>query len=91
MANTIGEASAICVAELAEDDRVSDWTRLTHGRSLGPASGRELEMAIEEKHEQDKASEARRSERWRALDRLLRVSFGLISPAYLFNSFPPGR
>ena len=27
-------------------------------------------------------------QRWRTLDRLLRVAFGLISPAYLFDSFP---
>ncbi len=45
--------------------------------------------AIEEKNEQDSTSEVLSPMRWRALDKLLRVSFALISPAYLFNSFPP--
>jgi hypothetical protein len=43
--------------------------------------------AGEEKHEQDNASQAQGSQRWRALDKLLRTSFGTISPAYLFKSF----
>lgn len=38
--------------------------------------------------EQAVASQERRGQRWHALDRLLRGSFGVISPAYLFNSFP---
>jgi hypothetical protein len=28
-----------------------------------------------------------RHQRWQAFDRLLQVSFGMIPPAYLFNSF----
>jgi len=94
MTHTTGEALAISVPQPVKgQDRVSDWTRLAHGRSLaeplGPASGQELVTAIEEKREQDTASEARGSQRWRALDQLLRVSFGSISPAYLFDSYPP--
>lgn len=95
MAITTGEALAISVSELVQVDRVSDSTRLARGRSfakpIGPASGKELVTVIEEKHEQDNASEVRCSQRWRALDQLLRVSFELISPAYLFNSFHPVR
>ena len=93
MVNTTGEVLAISVPEPVQLDRVSDWTRLAHGRSLGerlgPASGKELVTAIEEKREQGNASEAQGSQRWRALDQLLRTSFGLISPAYLFDSYPP--
>jgi hypothetical protein len=53
----------------------------------GQTAGRELVSAGEEKHEQDSASEAQGSPRWRALDKLLYTSFGAISPAYLFNSY----
>ena len=92
MVNTTGEALAISVPQPAQHDRVSDWTRLAHGCSLaeplGPASGKEQVTAIEEKREKDNASEVRGSKRWRALGQLLRISFGLISPAYLFDSFP---
>lgn len=92
MATATGEALAISVAELVQEDQVSNRTRLVHGHSiakpLGPKSGKELVTAIEEKHEQGNASEAQGSQRWRALDQLLRTSFGMISPAYLFNSFP---
>ena len=91
MASSAGEALAISIAELVQQDRVSDKTRLAHGHSiLKPqltASRKELVSAIEEKHEQGNAAEAQGSERWRALDRLLRTSFGTISPAYLFNSY----
>jgi len=93
MATATGEALAISVTELVQGDRVSDRTLLAHGHSLakplGPASGKET--AIEEKHEEGNASEAQASQGWRALDQLLRTSFAMISPAYLFNSFPPIR
>ena len=92
MAAATGEALAITVAEPVQEDRLSDRTRLAHGHSIakppGTASGKELVTAIEEKHEQGNASEAQGSQRWRALDQLLRTSFATISPAYLFNSFP---
>jgi hypothetical protein len=95
MATSAGEALAISVAELIQEDRVSDRTRLAHGHSiakpLGPASGKELVKAIEEKYEHGSASEAQGSQRGCALDQLLRTSFGMISPAYLFNSFPDIR
>ena len=91
MASSAGEALAISIAELVQQDRVSNTTRLAHGHSIRKpqltASRKELVSAIEEKHEQGNTSEAQGSERWRALDRLLRTSFGTISPAYLFNSF----
>ena len=91
MGTATGEALAISVAELVQQDRVSDRTRLVHGHSTakprGQASGLELVGAIEEKHEQGNTSEARGSQRWRALDRLLCTSFATISPAYLFNSY----
>jgi len=91
MATATGEALAISVAELVQEDQVSDRTRLAHGHSLAKplssASGKE-QVKIAEKHEQGNASEARGSQRWRALDQLLRTSFAMISPAYLFNSFP---
>lgn len=92
MATATGEALAISVAELVHEDQVSDRTRLAHGHSLAKplrsASGKEQVTAIDEKHEQGNASEAQGSQRWRALDQLLRTSFAMISPAYLFNSFP---
>jgi hypothetical protein len=92
MAHTTREASVISVPEVQEK-RVSDWTRFAHDRSLAEplrlVSGKELVTAIEEKNEQDSASEVLGSKWWHALDQLLRVSFELISPAYLFNSFPP--
>ena len=91
MAFSAGEALAISVEEPVRTDRVSERTRLTHGHSIakpcGQTSGRELVSAGEEKHEQDNASQAQGSQRWRALDKLLCTSFGTISPAYLFNSF----
>ena len=95
MASSAGEALAISVAELVQQDqisdRASDRTRLAHGHSIPKpqlaASRKELVSRFEEKHEQGNASEAQGSERWRALDRLLRTSFGTISPAYLFNSY----
>jgi hypothetical protein len=92
MATATGEALALSVQELVRNDRVSDRTRLAHGHSiakpLGPSSGKEMVRANEEEHEQGNASEAQGSRRWRALDQLLRTSFGTISPAYFFNSFP---
>jgi len=95
MANTTGEASAISVPVLVQQEQVSDSTRTSHSRSLakptGPATEKELVKAIEETQEHDNAFDVRDSQRWSALDQLLRVSFGLISPAYLFNSFPPIR
>ena len=95
MASSAGEALAISVAELVRQDRaadrVSDLTRLAHGHSIAKpqltASRKELVSVIEEKHEQGNAPEAQGSQRWRALDKLLRTSFGAISPAYLFNSY----
>jgi hypothetical protein len=93
MAAATGEALAISVADLVQEDRLSDQTRLAHSHSiakpLGTTSGKELVTA--EKQEQGNASEAQESRRWRALDQLLRTSFGTISPAYLFNSFPDIR
>jgi hypothetical protein len=86
MANTTGEASVISLTEMVQQDQASDWATLADGRSLAEpleaASKQELVTAIEEK---------RNSKRWHALDQLLRVSFAMISPAYLFNSFPPVR
>jgi hypothetical protein len=90
MAFSTGEALAISVEEPVRTDRVSERT-LAHGHSIaklyGQTSGWELVSAGEEKHEQDNASQAQGSQRWRALDKLLRTSFGTISPAYLFKSF----
>lgn len=95
MANTHGEAVAISVAEMVQQDEVSIWARLALARltqePTEPATEEELVMAIEKEHEPNKASDAPGSQRWRALDQLLRASFALISPAYLFNSFPPLR
>jgi hypothetical protein len=91
MASSVGEALAISVAELVQQDRVPDRTRLADGHSIAKphetASRIELVTATEGKHEQGNSSEAQSSQRWRALDKLLRTSFGTISPAYLFNSF----
>jgi len=92
MANTTSEASVISVPEV-EQELGSDWTRSAQDRSLAEplrsVPGKERVTAIEQRNEQDSASEVLSSKRWRALDKLLRVSFALISPAYLFNSFPP--
>jgi hypothetical protein len=86
MGHTNGQAAAICVPE--------DWTMLADGDSLADpreaASKHEL-TAAEQKHEQDIAREVRNSRRRHALDRLLRVSFSTISPAYLFTTYPPLR
>ena len=91
MGTATGEALAISVAELVQTDPVSDRARLVHGHSTAKpqltASGKEMVAAIEGKHEQGNTSEARGSQRWRALDRLLCTSFATISPAYLFNSY----
>jgi len=90
MATSAGEALAISVAELVQADWESDRTPIVHGHSIAKphaqTSGREL-VGASEKREQSNASEAQSSRRWRALDRLLRTSFGTISPAYLFNTF----
>ena len=90
MANTTSEASFISVTEV-QKERISDLTRFAHDRShaepLRLVSGKELVVATEKKNEQGSASEVRGTKWWRALDKLLRVSFELISPAYLFNSF----
>jgi hypothetical protein len=90
MATSAGEALPIRIVNPAQD-WASDRTGLAQGHSIakphGPASGKELVTAIEEKHEESNACEAQGSQRWRALDKLLRTSFGTISPAYLFNSF----
>jgi hypothetical protein len=92
MATSAGEALAISVAELVREDQARDGTRLAHGHSIakphGTRSRIELVGATEEKHGQGNSSVAQGSQRWRALDNLLRTSFGTISPAYLFNSFP---
>ena len=91
MATSTAEALAIGVADPVQEDRAPDRTQFAHGHSTAtphkPASRKELVTAGEEKHEQGNASEAHRPERWRAFDRLLRTSFGTISPAYLFNTF----
>ena len=90
MATSAGEALAISVADLVREDQAPD--RLAHGHSIakphGTGSRIELVGATEEKHGQGNSSVAQGSQRWRALDNLLRTSFGTISPAYLFNSFP---
>ena len=90
MPTSTAHALAIGVADPAQEDRAPDQTQIAHGHSTAtphkPASRKELVTAGEEKHEQGNASEAQR-QRWRAFDRLLRTSFGTISPAYLFNSY----
>jgi hypothetical protein len=92
MAHRTREAPVVGVPEV-QQKRVSDWTRSALDRSLAEplrlVSGKELVTAVEEKNEQDSASELLGSKRWCALDQMLRVSFELISPAYLFTSFPP--
>jgi len=56
------------------------------------AVSREIrECASADHNEKAPASEAKSVDRWRKLDRLLSVSFGRISPPYLFTSFPPNR
>ena len=91
MATSISEALAIGVADLVQEDRMPDRTQPAHGHSIakphGTASRIELVSATEKKHKQSNSSEAQGSQRWRALDKLLRTSFATISPAYLFNSF----
>ena len=83
MAHSTAEAAAICVPD--------DWTMLADGDSLADpreaASKHEL-TAAEKKPEQDIAREVQNSKRRHALDRLLRVSFGTISPPYLFTTYP---
>ncbi len=92
MAHRTREAPVVGVPEV-QQKRVSDWARSAHDRSLAEplrlVSGKELVTAVEAKNEQGSASEVLSSKRGRALDQLLRVSFELISPAYLFTSFPP--
>src|SRR5260370_36800874 len=95
MATSAGEALAISVAELIQEDRVSGRTRLAHGHSIAkplePASGGELVKANEEKHEQGSASEAQGSQRCRPPHPLLPTSFGTTHPAYLFHPFSHTR
>jgi len=97
MANAHGEAVAISVAEMVQQDEVSVWARLALARltqePTEPATEEELVMAIEKEHEPNKASDAPGSQRWRALDQLLRASFALISPRLplqLVSSAPIG-
>ena len=91
MPTSTAEALAISVADPVQEDRATERTQFAHGHSTAtphkPASRKGLVTAGAEKHEQGNASEAQRLERWRAFDRLLRTSFGTISPAYLFNSY----
>jgi hypothetical protein len=91
MATSTAQALAIGVADPVQLDRAPDRTQFAHGHSTATphksASRNGLVTASEKKHEQGNASEAQPPERWRAFDRLLRTSFGTISPAYLFTSF----
>ena len=91
MATSTAQALAIGIADPVQEDRAPDRTQFAHGHSTATpqkrAPRKELVTAGEEKHEQVNASEAQRPERWRAFDRLLRTSFGTISPAYLFDSY----
>jgi hypothetical protein len=65
------------------------------GTALASAFGRPnryaFGMVSGEKRERSSSAQAHCIERWRALDRLLVISFGLISPAYLFGVFPPAQ
>ena len=65
------------------------------GTALASALGRPnryaFGMVSGEKRERSSSAQADCIERWRALDRLLVISFGLISPAYLFGVFPPAQ
>ena len=59
---------------------------------LRRAGSREaVECASTDSDEAARSSEEESTHQWRALDQLLRNSFGLISPAYFFISFPPLR
>jgi hypothetical protein len=93
MASTTGEGLAISVPQLVQQDEVSSCARLALGRlpeePRGPVAEKELVTVIEEKREQDCASGVRHSQLLSPLDQLLHISFALISPAYLFYSFPP--
>jgi hypothetical protein len=95
MANANVELSAISVPEMVQQDEVSIWALLALARlpeePTGALTEEELVAEIEKQNEPIEASEAPSSQRWRALDQLLRASFALVSPAYLFNSFPPLR
>ena len=93
MATATGEGLVVSIAEPVHENEVSDPTLVARGLSLakplGPASGKELvTAAIEEGRERGGAFEAQGTQRWHALDQLLRTSFGMVSPAYLFTSFP---
>ena len=95
MPTSTAEALAIGVADQVQEDRAPEQTQFAHGHSTAtphkPASRKGLVTAGAQKHEQGNASGAQHLERWRAFDRLLRTSFGTISPAYLFTSFPDIR
>jgi hypothetical protein len=53
-----------------------------------PVFGNEPITASQERREECAAA-AYRTRRWHSLDRLLSVSFGMISPPYTFGNFPP--
>jgi hypothetical protein len=94
MANTNVEPSAMSVPEMVQEEKVSNWARLALARlseePTEPVAEKEIVTAIEKAHEPNKASDARGSQ-LRALEQLLLVAFASISPAYIFNSFPPLR
>ena len=94
MANRNGEASAMSVPEIVQEDEVSNWARLALARLFEeptePVVEKEMVTSIEKAHQTNKASDARGSQ-LRALEQLLLVAFASISPAYIFNSFPPLR
>jgi hypothetical protein len=91
MAYLKGEASAISVQQPVQQNP-DQGTQLAHDYSPTelhqPATSREDWTANEERQD-PRCAPKRSGSKWAAFDRLLRVSLGLISPAYLFNSFPP--
>ncbi len=92
MASTINAARVIPFPVTAEQAEVSDETRVVRNCARdglhGLASEQEPVTAIEMACEPPIASDTERGRRRRVFDRLLLVSFGSISPAYLFSSFP---
>ncbi len=89
MPSTTIEAQMIPMLETVE---IPDEIRCAFSRPLDqpPASTFETERVKPTEHENEplNVSDVKRTHRWNALDRLLLNSFGVISPAYLFISFP---
>jgi hypothetical protein len=91
MASTTSQAQLLSVPEPVEQDEVSNRISAVHDCALDEPHRRVMKKKTETAtgEKPSIASDEIWAQRWRALDHLLLMSFALISPPYLFISFPP--